>query len=185
MGANCFSVDRRPALTGTRISRVTAILSICEWIDSTAFSTAIRESTWWFPIIETVHVLGIAASAGTILFVDLRLLGIGMKREPLSEVLEQLQPWTLSAFLVMVISGALLFTSEAVKCYHSVFFQIKVGLLVLAAVNAALFHAKVYPGVEVWDNLPAAPGRARMAGGLSLALWIGIIAMGRAIAYGK
>ncbi len=162
-----------------------SILGICEWIDSTAFSTAIRESIWLFPIIETAHLLGIALSAGTILFVDLRLLGIGMKRERLSDVLEQLQPWTLSGFLAMGITGALLFISEAVKCYHSVFFQIKVGLLVLAAVNAALFHWKVYPGVEVWDGLPGAPGRARLAGGLSLTLWIGIIAMGRAIAYGR
>jgi hypothetical protein len=162
-----------------------SILSICEWIDSTAFSTSIRESIWVFPIIETIHLLGIAASAGTILFVDLRLLGIGMKRERLSDVLEQLQPWTLSAFLVMTITGALLFISESVKCYHSVFFQIKVLMLMLAAVNAALFHWKVYPEVDVWDHLPAAPGHARLAGVLSITLWIGIIAMGRAIAYGK
>src|ERR1700675_3017495 len=100
-----------------------SILSICEWMEGTALSTSIRESVWLFPIIETVHVLGIAASAGTILFVDLRLLGLGMKRERFSDVLEQLQPWTLSAFLVMVITGLLLFVSEAVKCYHSVFFQ--------------------------------------------------------------
>jgi hypothetical protein len=162
-----------------------SLLGICEWIDGTALSTAIRESIWVFPIIETVHLLGIAVSAGTILFVDLRLLGIGMKRERLSDVLDQLQPWTLSAFLVMAITGALLFLSEAVKCYHSVFFQVKVCMLALAAVNAALFHYKVYPGVEVWDNLPSPPGRARFAGALSLTLWIGIIAMGRAIAYGK
>jgi hypothetical protein len=162
-----------------------SILGICEWIDGTAFSTSIRESIWLFPIIETVHVLGIAASAGTILFVDLRLLGIGMKRERFSDVLEQLQPWTLSAFLVMVITGSLLFVSEAVKCYDSVFFRIKVAMLALAAGNALLFHWKVYPAVEVWDHLPRTPGRARLAGALSLALWIGIIAMGRAIAYGK
>jgi hypothetical protein len=162
-----------------------SILGICEWIDSTAFSTSIRESVWWFPIIETLHLLGIAVSAGTILFVDLRLLGIGMKRERLSDVLEQLQPWTLSAFLAMTITGLLLFVSESVKCYNSAFFRIKVAMLALAAVNALLFHWKVYPGVEAWDSLPAAPARARFAGALSLTLWIGIIAMGRAIAYGK
>lgn len=162
-----------------------SLLGICEWIDGTAFSTAIRESVWMFPILETVHVLGIAASAGTILFVDLRLLGIAMKRERVSDVLEQLQPWTLAAFLSMAITGSLLFFSEAVKCYHSVFFQIKVGMLALAAVNAVLFHWKVYPGVAAWDDLAAAPARARFAGGASLTLWIGIVAMGRAIAYGK
>ncbi len=162
-----------------------SILSICEWIDSTAFSTGIRESIWVFPIIETVHLLGIGVSAGTILFVDLRLLGIGMKRERLSDVLEQLQPFTLLAFLVMAITGGLLFVSEAVKCYHSVFFQIKVVMLALAAANAAVFHYKVYPSVKLWDNLPETPAPARFAGALSLTLWIGIIAMGRAIAYGK
>jgi len=162
-----------------------SILSICEWIDGTAFSTAIRESIWLFPIIETVHLLGIAASAGTILFVDLRLLGIAMKRERLSDVLDQLQPWTVAAFLVMVSTGLLLFLSEAVRCYHSVFFQIKVAMLALAAANAVLFHRKLYPGVKDWDGLPVSPAPARLSGALSLALWIGIIAMGRAIAYGK
>jgi hypothetical protein len=162
-----------------------SLLGICEWIDSTAFSTAIRESVWLFPIIETVHLLGIAVSAGTILFVDVRLLSIGMKRERLSDVLEQLQPWTLAAFLSMAITGSLLFLSEAVKCYHSVFFQVKALMLALAALNAAWFHWKVYPGVAAWDDLPAAPAPARLAGAVSLTLWIGIIAMGRAIAYGK
>ena len=162
-----------------------SLLAFCEQIDSTAFSTGIRESVWLFPIIETVHLLGIALSAGTILFVDLRLLGLGMKRARLSDVLEQLQPWTLAAFLLMAVTGTLLFLSEAVKCYHSVFFRVKIAMLVLAALNAALFHWKVYPGVAGWDELPRAPGRARLAGGLSLTLWIGIIAMGRAIAYGK
>ena len=162
-----------------------SLLSICESIDSTAFSTGIRESVWLFPILETIHLLGIAVSAGTILFVDLRLLGLCMKRERLSDVLEQLQPWTLGAFLAMGITGSLLFVSEAVRCYHSPFFRAKAAMLILAGANALLFHWKVYPGVADWDGMLRVPGRARLAGGISLTLWIGIIAMGRAIAYGR
>jgi len=162
-----------------------SLLAVCQQIDRTAFSIGIRESVWLFPILETAHLLGIAASAGTILFVDLRLLGIGMKRERLSDVLEQLQPWTLAAFAFMVATGALLFVSEAAKCYQSVFFRIKFAMLALAAINAALFHWKVYPSVAEWDGKTRVPARARLAGGLSLGLWIGIIAMGRAIAYGR
>jgi len=103
----------------------------------------------------------------------------------LSDVLDQLQPWTLTAFAVMVVTGTLLFLSESVKCYHSVFFRVKVAMLLGAAVNAALFHWKVYPGVAAWDDSPRIPARARLAGGVSLTLWVGIIAMGRAIAYGR
>src|SRR5689334_19662812 len=116
-----------------------SLLAICESIDSTAFSTGIRESVWLFPILETIHLLGIAVSAGTILFVDLRLLGLCMKRERLSDVLEQLQPWTLGAFLAMGITGSLLFVSEAVRCYHSPFFRAKAAMLILAGANALLF----------------------------------------------
>ena len=162
-----------------------SLLGLCERIDQTALSTGIRESVWWFPIIETTHLLGIAVSAGTIFFVDIRLLGIGMKRARLSDVLEQLQPWTLSAFLVMGLTGGLLFFSEAVKCYHSVFFRVQIAMLLLAGINAGFFHWKVYPAVDRWDDSTRLPGRARLAGGISLALWIGIIAMGRSIAYGN
>ena len=162
-----------------------SLLGICEAIDGTAFSTSIRESVWLFPILETLHLLGIGVSAGTILFVDARLLGIGMKRARLSDVLEQLQPWTLGAFVMMGVTGTLLFLPESVKCYHSVFFRVKAAMLLLAAVNALLFHWRIYPGVAAWDESPRAPVRARLAGGISLTLWVGIIAMGRAIAYGR
>jgi hypothetical protein len=162
-----------------------SLLGICQQIDATTFSTTIRESVWLFPIVETLHLLGIAVSAGTILFVDVRLLGIGMKHARVSDVLEQLQPWTLTAFAVMVVTGVLLFLSESVKCYNSIFFRVKVAMLLLAAANAALFHWRVYPGVEAWDDSRHGPARARLAGGISLTLWIGIIAMGRAIAYGR
>ena len=121
--------------------------------------------------------------AGTIAVVDLRLLGIALPREPVSAVLRQVLPWTWAGFTLMFVSGALLVSSEAVKLYSSLFFRIKLVLLFVAAVNAFVFHWTVYRRAATWDVASATPGRAKLAGLLSLTFWIAIVAMGRAIGY--
>ena len=83
----------------------------------------------------------------------------------------------------MVVSGSLLFSSEAVKMYHSPAFRIKMLLLALAGLNALIFHRTIYRDVAHWDPASVVPARARLAGLLSLVFWIAIIAAGRAIAY--
>jgi len=143
-----------------------------------------RDSLWVFDITETVHTLGIVLVAGTIMLVDLRLLGMGLRREPVSHVVSRIVPWTLSGFALMFLTGGWLFSAEASKLYHSPAFRIKMVLLCLAGLNALIFHLTVYRQAAVWDDMPVAPIRARLAGLLSLLLWIGIIAAGRSIAYG-
>ena len=160
-----------------------SLYSICEWLQNTEWGTGIRESTLLFPIIETTHVLGLAFSVGTIAILDLRLLGLGLKREPVSQVMSQLMPWSLAGFFIMFVTGILLFWSQALKAYDSVFFRIKLLLLIFAGINALVFQFTVYRSMASWDQAPVTPFRARLTGAISIALWIGIIAAGRTMAY--
>ena len=140
-----------------------------------------RQSMWIFDITETIHTLGITLVAGTIMLVDLRLLGLGLRGEPLRDVVSRIVPWTLTSFCLMVVTGAWLFAGEASKLYHSPAFRIKLVLLLLAGLNALIFHMTVYRRAAEWSAIPV---RARLAGLASLLLWTGIIAAGRSIAYG-
>ena len=160
-----------------------SILSVCEWLQQTSASTGIRESVWVFPIIETTHLLSLAASVGTIAFVDLRLIGATMRRQPVTDVIEQLQPWALGGFAMMFFSGGLLFLSEPLKCYHSGFFSAKLVLLALLGLNALLFHVNVYRRVAAWNKAVDVPLPAKLAGYVSLTLWMSVIVLGRGIAY--
>jgi hypothetical protein len=159
------------------------LLSICQWLDSTRLNSMLRQSNWAFPTLDTIHTLGIVLVAGTIMLVDFRLLGLGLRSVPIAQVVARIVPATLWGFGLMVVSGGLLFSSEAVKMYHSPAFRIKVLLLALAGLNALIFHRTIYQDAAHWDPQSPAPAQARLAGLLSLVFWIGIIAAGRAIAY--
>lgn len=143
-----------------------------------------RNSAWLFDITETLHTLGIVLVAGTIMLVDLRLLGFGLKREPVTEIVGRIVPWTLFGFVMMFVTGSWLFTFEARKLYFSPAFRIKLVLLALAGLNALVFHLTVYRQAAEWRDDEPLPRAARFAGLASLILWICIIAAGRSIAYG-
>jgi hypothetical protein len=160
-----------------------SLLSICQWIQNSEIGTGIRESTWVFPIIETTHVLGLSLSVGLLLVSDLRLAGVILRRRPASEVFRQIAPWMLTGFAIMFATGSLLFWSQAAKAYNSIFFRIKLTLLLLAAVNACVYHLTIYRKMDEWDNKLVPPARARLAGWCSLIIWAGIIAAGRTMAY--
>jgi len=160
------------------------LLSICQWVDSTRLNTVLRQSNWAFPALDVIHTLGIVLVAGTIMLVDFRLLGLALRSVPIKQIVARIVPATLWGFGLMLVSGGLLFASEAVKMYHSPAFRIKLILLALAGLNALIFHRTIYRDVANWDPASVAPSRARLAGILSLIFWIAIIAAGRAIAYG-
>jgi hypothetical protein len=162
---------------------VIPLLRLCEWLQQTPISVSIRESIWVFPILDAVHCVGIVLIAGTIVIVDLRLLGFGMRRESVSSVIAQVLPWTLFGFAFMFVTGSLLAWAEPVKLYHSVFFRWKLLFLALAGLNALLFHYGIYRGAVRWDDATFTPARARLAGAVSIACWISVIAAGRAIGY--
>jgi hypothetical protein len=159
------------------------LLQICQWLQSTGPATALRESNFVFPILEGIHVLSIALIAGTVAIVDLRMLGLALKKEPVSQVAGQILPLTWAGFAVSVLTGTVLFASEAVKCYLSPSFRVKVLLLVFAGLNPLIFHSTVYRSVAEWGHAVRTPPRARLAAALSLTLWSGIVIAGRAIAY--
>jgi hypothetical protein len=160
-----------------------SLLEIAQGIEHSHIGTAIRESMWAFPILNLVHLLGLMVAAGTIVYWDLRLLGLGLRRSTVSELGRQFLPWTWGGFSVMFVSGALLAWSEAGRLYSNFFFRTKVLFLLLAGLNVLIFHLTVYRSVSAWDRAPVTPLPARIAGAVSLALWFGLIAAGRAIGY--
>ena len=160
-----------------------AVLSFLEWLQDTPLSVGIRESTWLFPIIESVHVLGLCLFLGMAILLDLRLLGLTLLKVSVSEVHRKLLPWTWAGAVIMVVSGIFTFFNDPVRYYNNVFFRVKVVMLVLAALNAYLFEIGVFQSVDRWDTSVVTPKKARMAGALSLVLWGCIVIAGRLIAY--
>jgi len=157
--------------------------AVIQWLQNSEIGTGIRESVWTFPLVETTHVLALALSVGVPIWFDLRLLGWGMKHTPVSQVHKQVMPLAGIGFIVMFISGILLFWSEAEKCYLSGFFRAKVLFLVLAGVNAAVFEFTTKKSIEEWDKYPVPPPKARIAGLFSILSWAAVIIAGRATAY--
>ncbi len=162
-----------------------SLYSICQAIQDSDIGTQIRESVWVFPIIETTHVLGLAVSVGVILMLDMRLIGVGVKKAGVLEVMNRLLPWYMTGFIIMMLSGALLFWSEAEKLYRSPTFRWKLLFLVLAGLNAAYFEWVTKPKVPAWDGPSAVPTReARIVGWASIVCWSAVIGFGRWTAYG-
>jgi hypothetical protein len=162
---------------------MTDVPTIITWMQNSDIGSGIRESFWTFPIIETTHVLALAISVGLLVWFDLRLLGLGMKDQPISLIHKQIMPWAVFGFVVMFVSGVLLFWAEAEKCYRSGFFRVKVLFLFVAAINAAAFELGTKKTIEEWDKHPFPPAKARIAGWLSLVSWAAVIIAGRATAY--
>jgi hypothetical protein len=159
------------------------LLDWCQWLQDTSWATAIRESGYTYPIVEGSHVMGLALSVGAVLWFDLRLLGLTMRGDRVSEVFQQVRPWMLLGFAVMFVTGALLFSARAVNAYESTYFRLKIALLALGAINIVLFHSTIDRQRDQWDTAGRPPLQARLAGGVSLVLWFGIIAAGRIMAY--
>ncbi len=160
-----------------------SLLALCQWLEKTAWSIALHESLWVYPIVESVHVLTLCLFLGMAVMLDLRLLGLVLRRVAMSHVMGQLMPWMIAGFTLMVISGALLFYAIPVRTYLNIFFRIKVVLLILAGLNAWIFQRTVYRRVAEWDLDPIAPKWARRASVASLAIWSMIVVAGRMIAY--
>jgi hypothetical protein len=154
------------------------------WLNEIPSSIALRESQWTYPIVESVHVLSLTLFVGTSVLWDLRLMGVLFKPVPITETQQRLMPWMMAGFVVMIASGFVLFYGDPVRFYLNIFFRINVILLVLAGLNAYLFHASPSGhDLKAWDLAPKTPFRARLAGSLSVVLWAGIITAGRMIAY--
>ena len=159
------------------------LLPLCEWLASTEWSIALHESLYMYPLVESVHVLTLCVFVGMSVMLDLRLLGLALRRVPVSEVTDRLVPWMVAGFIVMIVTGVLLFYAIPVRSYQNVFFRLKVIALVLAGINAWVFHHGVHKKVHEWGIGRTPPAKARLAGVASLVLWGVIIVCGRMIAY--
>ena len=146
------------------------------------FPTQIRESVWMFPTIETVHVFALVLVVGSIMTVDLRLLGLANKERPFSQVAAEMLPWTWAAFGVAALAGMLMFSSKALTYYANIPFRLKMVCLLLAGINMLLFHRLGVRRLATWDEQQP-PWSAKMAGGASLLLWTTIVAAGRWIGF--
>jgi hypothetical protein len=175
-----FLADAIPAKTGSPFA---PIRGLCQWIAESAIGRGILESVWVFPIIEGLHLLGIALSVGVLCWLDFRLIGLAFKDQPVSKVWSQVVPVAGVGFALMFVTGGLLFWAEAITAYDSVHFWIKLGLIHLAGLNAGYFEFVTRRSIQAWDSDPIPPLRVRVAGLASLVLWIAVITTGRTMAY--
>lgn len=156
-----------------------SVLSVFQWCENTGIGSAIRASQWLFPVIEAAHLAGLAFIGGAVLVVDLRLLGLGLREQPVARLARAVQPWMTGSLVVMLVTGVLLFLSEAVKCYNSFAFWVKITSLGLAIVFAYTIRRRV---------ATADPGRVgpiwiKVVGATSLLLWAGVAWGGRWIGF--
>ena len=160
-----------------------SVAELSHAIQETDFFTSLRESALAYPIIMSLHLTSIAIFGGLILMTDLRILGLAMRSVSISDMVRQTLPWKRLGFVVMITCGILLAGAKLESYYDNPYFQIKLALLALVAVHALYFHGRVYARAAQLDTAPVMPGVAKAAACLSLVLWIGILSMGRWIAY--
>lgn len=158
------------------------MLTLCHWLETTTIGSGIAHSLWIFPAIESIHMFGIVSVVGATSILDLRLMGMAFREDTASSLVRGTLRWALYGFLLMLVTGTLMFMSEATRCYTNTGFRWKMLLILLAGINALIFHFTAYRSVGRWDR-SATPFSAKFAGAFSILIWFGIVAMGRWIAF--
>ena len=159
------------------------LLNLARWLDSQSWSTAIHESIYLYAWIETTHVITLMVFLGMLFVIDLRMLGAIFPKVPASIIAQRLDKPMMIGFAMMLITGFLLYYAIPVRTTQSLWFRIKVVLLIVAGINAFLFRAKMQASSSSWDLDPMPPKRMRVGAMLSLVLWAGVVITGRTIAY--
>jgi uncharacterized protein DUF6644 len=159
------------------------LLKFAEAIGATSFSIGLHESYYMYAWIESIHVITLTISLGMLIVIDLRMLGAWLKDVPASKIAQRLDRPMLIGFSIMVVTGVLLYVGIPIRTTQSLWFRIKVILLVAAFINAWLFRRHMLASVGTWDAAPVPPRRTRVAAALSLTLWAGVVCCGRFIAY--
>jgi hypothetical protein len=159
------------------------VQSLLEWLQALPLAVFIHKTAWAFTTVEVVHVFAIAMLIGTIMIVDLRLLGLASTKRPFSELSQRLLPFTWAAFVVALIAGSLLFISRATEYFVNPVFWFKMVLIVAAGINMVIFEFITVRSVQQWNLDPTPPREARLAGGISIACWVLVLVLGRLIAF--
>jgi hypothetical protein len=152
------------------------------WLETTALAGAMRHWLWLYPIVEIAHIVGFVVLVGAAVMFDLRLLGLS-RALPVSAMARHHLPWARAALAVVVPSGVLMFMAHATEFAENPAFRVKLVLLAAAGLNALLFHRGAFRTVAGWEAGRPVPVTARAAAVASLALWVGVIAAGRLLAY--
>jgi hypothetical protein len=152
------------------------------WLEATAVGTAMRQWLWLYPIVEIVHIVGFVVLVGAAFMFDLRLLGLS-RAVPVSALADHLLCWARWALVLVVPTGTLMFVAHATEMSANPAFRLKLLLIAAAFLNAGVFHRWPFRAVGDWDTEIAGPLGARLAGALSLGLWVGVLACGRLLAY--
>jgi hypothetical protein len=151
-------------------------------VESSGLGRFMRESLWAYPIAETLHIIGIAALYGSLLVVELRLLGLG-RRIDVASLARLALPWSVAGFVLAAAMGLCMFSAHAAEFIDQRIFMLKMGLILAAGINAAIFHTGPFVAVARWDKDAPPPPSARAAAALSILLWTGVIVCGRMLAY--
>jgi hypothetical protein len=159
-----------------------SLLGFLEWLAATKWSVALHESLFMYPLIESTHVLALTLFVGLTVMFDLRLLGWTFRNVPMTEFTRRLLPLAQGGFVVMLITGLLLFYAIPVRNYQNIFFRVKMVMLVLAVMNIWYFHNRTERRIAEWDS-GRPPRAARLAAIASIVLWFAIVVAGRMIAY--
>ena len=158
------------------------LADLWSWLEATSFAAAVRESLWLYPTLESAHVVGLALLVGATAVLDARLVGFA-RAVSVRRLARLTIPWAILGFLIVATSGAAIFTADAVRMAGSGVFRLKMVLVVVAGVNALVFHLGPWCSLERWDTSTAPPITARLLGASSLLVWIGVITACRLIAY--
>lgn len=159
------------------------LLSFAQWIELTDFFTAFRGSWFVYPIVLSLHMIGIAFFGGMVLMTDMRMLGWSMREHSIADVVEQFRVPKRYGLLLMVTCGVLMAGAKAEEYYYNVFFRAKLILLALLVVHALTFRKRVYADPAALDRTPVIPRNAKVAAALSLLLWTSVACCGRGIGY--
>jgi uncharacterized membrane-anchored protein len=151
-------------------------------LESLPLAVAMRHDLWLYPIIEIAHIAGFVVLVGSIVVLDLRLLGLS-RALPVRSLTRHVLPWTFAALVLIVPTGLLMFIAHASDLITNRAFQLKLLLILLAAVNAGVFHTTVYRSVAQWDQDAGPPSAAKVHAAASLVLWFSVLACGRLLAY--
>jgi Family of unknown function (DUF6644) len=159
------------------------IVPLLHSLERTSLAEFIAESAWAFPAIETVHVLALALTIGTVLIIDLRLLGLASTRQPYHALRREVLPWTWASFAVTVASGFLMFITQAAKYYGNAAFRLKFLLLLLVGLNMLVFELIISRHAAEWDRGMPVPWPGKIAALFSIGLWISIVFFGRWVGF--
>jgi len=157
--------------------------ALLKFLEASGLAARIRDSVFLFPMIESTHVIGLALVFGTIAVIDLRLLGIASTQRSFHRMASDILKWTWGAFALTALTGSLMFITNATVYYHNFFFRMKMLLLALTGMNMLFFELTAGRTIHGWDRAPSAPRAGKAVAALSLAMWIGIICMGRLIGF--